>query len=180
MHASSPQTAGRNNGIDWRRLGMHLAVALLVIGAGVAFTLLFPSLALAQNEVDPFAEAETKFGNFLRRLKFWVWGVSAMGLAFYVIAYGGQALWPSWYGSMRDFLRTGAVLIVVFNVVFAFLVTQADQAQKSPASIVLVPHLFWYLQATYRLRRRRSGRVVAQQPTVDDHAAAGRLFSDKV
>ena len=128
---------------------MHLLVALLVVAAGVGWGMLAPSLAFAQQGgPDPFVEAETKFSTFLERLKFWVWGVSAMGLAFYVIAYGGQALWPSWYGSMRDFLRTGAILIVVFNVVFAFLVGQATNAHKPAGSVVIVlPYLLWQLRA---------------------------------
>jgi hypothetical protein len=144
MDTTPPQTAHEarrhTQAINWRRLGLHLLVALLVISAGVAWGMVAPSLALAQQGgPDPFAEAETKFDAFLKRLRFWVWGVSAMGLAFYVIAYGGQALWPSWYGSMRDFLRTGAVLIVLFNVVFAFLLNQATQEKGSV--VIVLPYL---------------------------------------
>lgn len=152
MHSTTTHTAGAGTrAIDWRRIGLHLLVALLVIAAGVAWGMLAPSLAFAQQGgEDPFVEAESKFSNFLTRLKFWVWGVSAMGLAFYVIAYGGQALWPSWYASMRDFLRTGAILIVVFNVVFAFLVGQATAAKGATGSVVIVlPYLLWRLRATH-------------------------------
>ena len=149
MHAPHRQTPDTPR---WRRVAIHLAVALLVVGAGVAFNILFPTLAFAQGggEADPFAEAEVKFTNFLDRMQFWVWGVSAMGLAFYVIAYGGQALWPSWYGSMRDFLRNGAVLIVIFNVVFAFLREQGGGGKKAGSFVIILPYLLWHLYAAHK------------------------------
>ena len=125
--------------VDWRGIGMRVGVALLALAAGVALNMLLPGLAFAQDG-DPFAGAEDGFLKILNRLKFWVWGVSALGLAFYVIAFGGQSLWPAWYGSMRDFLRTGALLLVVFNVVFAFLLSQATSAKG--AIVLLLPYLF--------------------------------------
>lgn len=148
MHTPHRQTPDTPR---WQRIAIHLVVALLVVGAGVALNMLDPTLAFAQQGggADPFAEAETKFSTFLGRLRFWVWGVSAMGLAFYVIAYGGQALWPSWYGSMRDFLRNGAVLIVIFNVVFAFLVDQAKGTNKG-SFVIILPYLLWHLYAAHK------------------------------
>lgn len=144
MHRSHHSTS-----ITWRRIGAQLAVALLVAGAGIALNMLVPGLAFAQGD-DPFAGAEDGFLKVLNRLKFWVWGFSALGLAFYVIAFGGQSLWPSWYSSMRDFLKTGAILLVLFNVVFTFLLSQATSAKGASGGVVIVlPYLVWRMRAGY-------------------------------
>ena len=88
MHGSHHKVS-----VNWRRIGAQLGVALLAVGAGIALNILLPGLAFAQGD-DPFAGAEDGFLKVLSRLKFWVWGFSALGLAFYVIAFGGQSLWP--------------------------------------------------------------------------------------
>jgi len=137
--------------INWRRIGTQLAVVLLVIAAGIALSMMLPGLAFAQGD-DPFAGAEDGFLKVLNRMKFWVWGFSALGLAFYVIAFGGQSLWPSWYSSMRDFLKTGAILLVLFNIVFTFLLSQATSAKGASGGIVIMlPYLIWRMRARYAL-----------------------------
>ncbi len=157
----------QRTGMNWRGLGLRLGVIALVIGAGVALNMLFPGHAFAQQ--DPFAGAEDGFLKILNRLKFWVWGFSALGLAFYVIAFGGQSLWPQFYGSMRDFLRTGALLLVVFNVVFGFLLSQATSAKGG--FVVVLPFLIWRLRVARAAEQRAAAQAAAPQDSTTDHVA---------
>ena len=115
------------------RFALAFRVCIIVLLACMLTLISSPTFAFAQQGGgdgggNPFADAGARSTavDFLRSLRFWVWIAGGFGFCLFAIAYFIQGIFPSFYQQFRDFLRYGAMLLVVFGFVLTFIISQAS------------------------------------------------------